>query len=230
LRINRIPLSATKGSAKLALSIVLLYVLVLFPAMRFAFPSALWVLDSGALLFYFVSLSILLLRKSITWAELGFCPDQSHLILAAILAGSIAFFPFALDSMIRLTGINQYEFFADAINQRAPGIAGIPLSSLVEKVLLGPLLTQVFLIGFVTHIMLKQKNSIIAIYGAGLLFMLVGFDLSIGLFILGCLSAFLFKSTGTLFASIGLHIGGAIAGLMVANAYPRLYTVVGLLY
>ena len=132
--------------------------------------------------------------------------------------------------MISLTGINRYEFFADAINQRAPGIAEIPFFTLVEKVFLGPLLTQVFLIGFVAQIMLKQKNSIIAIYGAGLLFMLLQFDFSIGLFIMGCLSAFFFKSTGTLFASIGLHMGCAIAGLMIANLYPRLYTVVGLLY
>lgn len=212
------------------MSIVLLYVLILFPAMRFAFPSALWVLDFGALLFYFSSLALLVFFKRTSLPELGFCPDRSHLILAAILIASVALLPFAVDSMISLTGINQYEFFSDAINQRAPGIGAIPLSFLVVKVFLGPLLTQVFLIGFVTQAMLRQKNSIIAIYGAGLLFMLVGYDFSIGLFIIGCLSAYLFKKTGTLYLSIGLHMGCAIADLMIANMYPRLYTVVGLLY
>jgi membrane protease YdiL (CAAX protease family) len=182
------------------------------------------------LLFYFISLALLILCKKTSLSELGLCPDRSYLILAAILTGSIAFIPFVLDSLISLASINQYELFVDAINKRAPGIKAIPPSLLIEKVFLTPLLSQVFLIGFVTQQIMKKNNSITGIYGAGILFMLLQFDLSVGLFILGCLSALLLKKTGSLYPAIGLHMGCALAVLMVANAYPRLYTLVGLLY
>jgi len=205
-------------------------VLVLFPAIRFAFPSALWILDSGAWLFSGACMALLFGLKQITWKESGLTPSRGHLLFAAILAGSAGLIPFALDSMISLTGINQYEFFADAINNRAPGIKAIPPSVLVEKVFLGPLLMQVFLIGIVAQLIMKKKNTVVGIYGAGILFMLLQFDFSIGLFILGCLSALLFKNTGTLYLSIGLHMGCAIATLTIANIYPRLHTVVGMLY
>ncbi len=221
---------ASNAFPRLGLGLVLLYILVLFPAMRFGFPSALWILDSGAWLFSCVAITLLIVFKRITWKELGLTPNVGRLMFAALLAGSIEIIPFALDSLISLTGANQYEFFADAINNRAQGIRTIPPSVLVQKVLLVPLMTQIFLIGIVTQQIMKKKNTIIGIYTAGLLFMLMGFDMSIGLFIIGCLSAFLFKKTGSLYPSIGLHMGSALAGLIIANAYPRLYTVVGLLY
>ncbi len=230
MRINQIPLNTTKLSAKLALSFVLLYVLVLFPAIRFTYPTALWVLDSGVWIFSGASIALLIGLKQITWKDLGLTPNRKYLLFAAILIGSIAFLPFALNSLISLTGINQVEFFADAINNRAPGFRTIPPWVIIETVFLIPLLTQIFLIGIVTQQIMKKRNTITGIYGAGILFMLLQFDFSIGLFIIGCLSAYLFKKTGTLYPSIGLHMGCALAGLMIANVYPRLYTVVGLLY
>ncbi|MCH7623124.1 MAG: CPBP family intramembrane metalloprotease, partial [Nitrospinae bacterium] len=102
--------------------------------------------------------------------------------------------------------------------------------SLAAPIFLFPLLTQIFFTGLIFQGLSNKYNPALAIYGAGIIFTLGHFKLNLGIFFLGIITAFLFRLTGTLYASILFHTSCSLAGMLLLYIYPRLTTLLGFLF
>ena len=103
------------------------------------------------------------------------------------------------------------------------------MPALLSFILLVPLIEQIFFTGIVVQSLLRKYNPVIAIYGAGLIYTLVDFKLSLATFGLGLIAGGLFKLTGTLYAPLLFHVSCVLAGILLVEVYPSLITVLGFL-
>lgn len=228
MRIAKAPLTGS-WPFPLAVCVILIFFLAVFPLVHLFLRQARWIVEYCILAFYAIVLVFLITVKKASLQDLGFSllHIKQHLCLGISLAVGVAVSPQISDTLIAVSGLGQSELFSDSVNQAAKPPSVV---SLLGPVLIFPVLKQTFFTGFLTQSLLKKFNPVLAVYGTGILFTLAHFKLSLGLFLLGTVSATLFRLTGTLFAPIGFHIGCAFAGVMVAQVYPRLITLFGFLY
>ena len=155
----------------------------------------------------------------------------NHLLIGLILAGLIvSTLPF-LDNLISLSGLDQNELFSEAANQRnADDWESLQPLGLAITALVFPLLAQFFFTGLIYQSLSKKVDPVLALFGSALIFTLGHFKLNLGLFSLGIITSFLYRLTGTLYASILFHMSCALAGILLLYAYPRLITILVFLY
>jgi membrane protease YdiL (CAAX protease family) len=230
-KLQKIPL--TEGwPTKLPVTILILYFLAVFPLVHFVFRNVPWISEYGYLLFFAaVPLSLLAFKKA-TPADLGFSLThiQNHLFIGGVIGGAIAISPQILDTLIGVTGLDQSELFAEGAQQTLDKSMALSSVALAGSIIIIPIIKQVFFTGFIAHFLIKRINPVLAIYAAGILFTLVHLKLSLGLFLTGAVSAYLFNLTGTLYAPILFHAGIALTDALLTHVYPRLITLVGFLY
>jgi membrane protease YdiL (CAAX protease family) len=220
-------------SFKFILSITLLYFFVVFPVIQFCLRDHAWLPEYGYAI-YFAGIFVYFLGiKKIPPNKLGFSRQHlgNHLLIGLILGGLIvSALPF-LDALVSLFGLDQNELFSDTANQRnADDWKDIHPLDLAARVLIFPLLAQFFFTGLIFQGLNKKYDPALALYGGGIIFTLGHFKLNLGLFILGIITAFLYRLTGTLYASILFHMNCALAGILLLYAYPRLITVLVFLF
>lgn len=183
------------------------------------------------LLFFTVILLYVLGIKKIPLNQSGFSIQHigNHLMIGVISGGLIVVALPLLDGLILVSGLDKHELFS--VNQRgAQGGENLHPLYILGQILLVPLLKQFFFTGGVFQSLSRKYNSILAVYGAAVIFTLAHFKLNLGLFILGLITAFLFQLTGTLYASILFHASCSLAGLLLLHVYPRLTTLLVFLF
>ena len=204
-----------------------------FPPLQIFFRGPPWIAQYGTLTFFAGIFLYVLVIKKVPLSQSGFSSQHlwNHLTIGLILGGSILAALPLLDSLISVSGLDQHELFAESVKQRSrdAGSDLHPLSLLVQ-VLLFPLLKQFFFTGGVYQSLSRKFNPILAIYGSAVLFTLAHFQLTLGYFFLGLITAFLFRLTGTLYASILLHAACSLAGILLLNVYSRLTTLLVFLF
>jgi len=220
-------------SFKFILTITLLYFLVVFPVIQFFLRGHAGLFQYGSIIYFAGIFAYVVGVKKISPAELGFSRQHlgNHLLIGLILGSLIvSALPF-LDTLVSLSGLGRNELFSETANQRTAGEWELlnPIS-LAAQIFLFALLTQFFFTGLLFQSLSKKYNPALAIYGAGILFTVGHFKLNLGVFFLGIISAFLFRLTGTLYASIIFHIGCSLAGILLLYIYPRLTTLLGFLF
>ena len=131
-----------------------------------------------------------------------------------------------LDGLLIKTGVSQSELFAGA-DLRAPEEMGFNISFAenIFATLIVPFIDQIFVVGLIVNNLLMKENSGRVIISGGLLYPLFHFRPSIGNLFLGMLSAGLLKVTGSIIAPILVHIGFAIAEILIVFNYPRLISI-----
>ncbi len=220
-------------SAKLPIIALAVYFLLLFPAVRIVFrlyP----LLSQYAFVLYMAAVpGLLIALKKIDWRQLGFSREHllNHLTIGGVLGVGVLLTLPALDTMIALSGLAEHELFKNA--ERAAAARDLPHTgwlALAVSVLIAPLIQQAFFNGFVLQGLSRRFNPVLMVYAVAVLFTLAQFKLSLGLFLLGGITAFLFRATGTLYASWVFHACCALAGHLVATVYPRLITLVVFLF
>ena len=197
------------------------YFLTLLPPVRIFLRGFPWLLANADTVFFASVVLILLATHKTDLTGLGFSTQylKQHLTLG--LLGAV---PLLLAlPLLNLLG-------AGPIENLLGGGPAENLSRLLATALLVPLIEQVFFTGFVVQSLLRKYNPVLVIYGAGLIYMLAGFQLTLASFALGLITAGLFKFTGTLYASIVFHMGCALAGVLLVAVYPQLITVLGFLF
>jgi membrane protease YdiL (CAAX protease family) len=216
---------------KLAFWSLLSYFLIAFPAVHFIFRDHPWVFDYGYPGFMAGALLILVGTRKISLRELGLgkpADAKSYMIGGALAALTVGALPF-LDGLIVWTGLDQSALYTGA-GARAEGDSGMSVSGLAATLLLIPILKQAFLTGLIGQALLKKMHPAGAVYCTGLIFTVVEFKFSLGLFFLGAASLLLFKKTNGLVAPVILHIGVSLASVLLTAHYPRLVTLLGFLF
>jgi len=218
---------------KFILTITLLYFLVVFPGIQFFLRGHAWFPQYGYVIYFAGIFAYVRGVKKVSLEELGFSRQHlgNHLLIGLILGGLIVSALPLMDTLISVSGLEKYELFSETANQRTVNVweEFHPLS-LAAQILLFPILTQIYFTGLIFQGLSKKYNPALAIYGAGIIFTLGHFKLNLGIFFLGIISAFLFRLTGTLYASILFHTSCSLAGILLLYIYPRLTTLLGFLF
>jgi len=213
---------------KILTPILAFYFLVLFPTAHLAFPGNRFVYEFWHILYFSLVLTGVLALKHVSFQQLGFNKNNIGKPLAiGILFGALPVMVVVLlDGLLIKTGLSQSELFAGA-DLRAPEEMGFNISFAgnIFATLIVPFIDQIFVMGLIVNNLLMKENSGRVIISGGLLYPLFHFRPSIGNLFLGMLSAGLLKVTGSIIAPILVHIGFAIAEILIVFNYPRLISI-----
>ena len=213
---------------KVLTPILALYFLVLFPTAHLAFPGNRFVYEFWHILYFSLVLTGVLALKHVSFQQLGFNKNNIGKSLAiGILCGALPVMAVALlDGLLVKAGLSQSELLAGA-DLRTPEEMGFNLSSSgnIFATLIIPFIDQVFVVGLIVNNLLIKGNTGRVIISGGLLYPLFHFKPSIGNLFLGMISAGLLKVTGSIIAPILVHIGFAIAEILIVFNYPRLISI-----
>jgi len=213
---------------KILTPILALYFLVLFPTAHLAFPGNRFVYEFWHILYFSLVLTGVLALKHVSFQQLGFNKNNIGKSLAiGILCGVLPVMAVALlDGLLVKAGLSQSEILAGA-DLRTPEEMGFYLSSAgnIFATLIIPFIDQVFVVGLIVNNLLIKGNTGRVIISGGLLYPLFHFKPSIGNLFLGMISAGLLKVTGSIIAPILVHIGFAIAEILIVFNYPRLISI-----
>lgn len=218
---------------KFIVTITLLYFFVVFPGIQFFLRGYAWLPQYGHAVYFAGVFAYVLGVQKTPLREMGLSRQHlgNHLLIGLVLGGlMVAALPL-LDTLVTLSGLDQNELFSDNANQRnANDWESVQSLGLSITVLISPLLTQYFFTGLIYQSLSKKVDPALALSGGALIFTLGHFKLSMGLFILGVITNFLYRLTGTLYASILFHMGCALAGILLLYGYPRLITILVFLF
>ena len=213
---------------KVLTPILALYFLVLFPTAHLAFPGNRFVYEFWHILYFSLVLTGVLALKHVSFQQLGFNKNNIGKSLAiGILFGALPVMAVALlDGLLVKAGWSQSELLAGA-DLRTTEEMGFYLSSAgnIFATLIIPFIDQVFVVGLIVNNLLIKGNTGRVIINGGLLYPLFHFKPSIGNLFLGMISAGLLKVTGSIIAPILVHIGFAIAEILIVFNYPRLISI-----
>ena len=208
---------------KIITPILVFYFLVLFPAIKLAFPGNLFIYEFWPILYFAFILVLALTLKRISPQQLGFNNIGKTLAVGLLLGLLPVISVPLLDSLLIKTGLAQSELFTGAELRVTTEIGfNQSLSGYIFAALVMTFIDQVFVMGLVVNHLLKNKQTGQAIIGGGLLYSLLHFKPSLGNLFLGMISTGLLRSTGSIVTPILVHTGFSIAEVLIIFHYPRL--------
>jgi len=209
------------------------YSCVLFPLFHIVFPRAQKWAPAIYPAYFGLVVLILVLSRHATWHQLGFHTKlwkQNLRVggLSGILM--VAMVPL-LDLFIGVSGLGQAELFSGA-DQRLSEVpeGGSSFIVFIIPAIFLTLAEQVFLTGYVFQALIRKIKPVLAIYLGGLIFTLVHFDLQLGMFLLGLITAFFYCFNGSLVAPLIFQVACHTAGWLLVHHYPRVFTLLGFLF
>ena len=208
---------------KIITPILVLYFLVLFPAINLALPGNIFIYEFWPILYFSFILVLALALKRISPQQLGFNNIGKTLAVGLLLGLLPVISVPILDSLLIKTGLAQSELFTGAELRVTTEIGFYQsLSGYIFAALVMTFIDQVFVMGLVVNHLLKKQQTGQAIIGGGLLYSLLHFKPSLGNLFLGMISTGLLRSTGSIVAPILVHTGFSIAEALIIFHYPRL--------
>lgn len=209
------------------------YFCVLFPTLHILFPQAQkWAFYIYPAYFGMVVLFLILTRQ-VTWQQLGFHKEywKQNLSLGGFAGVLVIGIVPLLDSLIGVSGLDQVELFSGAdqrLSQEPEGNSSF--TTFIIPMIFIALAEQGFLTGYALQALIRNFKPILAVYLGGLIFALVHFDLQLGMFLLGLITASFYCLNGSLVAPLIFQIACHTAGWLLAHHYPRVYTLLGFLF
>jgi hypothetical protein len=211
---------------KIITPILAFYFLIFFPAVSLAFPGNRFIYEFWPTLYFTLVLILTLALKRISLKQLGF-NNISKTVTVGLLLGLLPVISVPLlDTLLIKTGLSQSELFAGA-DLRIPAEMGFnkSISGNIFTAIVITFIDQLFVIGLVVNHLLKKQHAGQAMIGGGLLYSLFHFRPSLGNLILGMISVGLLRVTGSIVVPILVHIGFAIAEVLIVFYYPRLISL-----
>lgn len=213
--------------------ILAVYSCVLFPALHILFPQAQkWAPHIYPGYFGSAVLFLILIRHA-TWQQLGFHKEhwKQNLVLGCVAGVLVVGVVPLLDLLIDATGMGQTELFSGA-DQRLPEESEGNSSFIVFIIpmIFITLAEQGFLTGYVLQALIRKIKPALAVYLGGLIFALVHFDIQLGMFLLGLITASFYWLTGSLVAPLIFQTACHTAGWLLAHHYPKVFTLLGFLF
>ena len=215
----------TQLTVRSTIFILSFYVLLLLPAKNIFFQTNPWIYGYADFVYFLVIILLFLYLHNTKILGFSVKNLKKNLIVGSLSGGVVIISPFLLELGINSTGMSNLDLLQAQAN----------IDILLEKrsiivyasiVLMVPFIEQVFFTGIIFQSLLKNINPVLAIYTSGVIYSLAGFKLSLGAFVIGIITAILFKITKTLYASIIFHSCCVIGGIIINTIYPRLSTLI----
>ena len=222
---------------KLALSLLAVYFLVFLPCSRFFLSHIRLFSEYGYDVFLISALAFLVFAKKIAFGSGPSAKNpgvfsgrwKQDILIGGIAGGMVLICLPVLDGLVNIAGLDQTELFAHAEARAQSGLIFTPLQ-LLGKVIVHPILEQVFFTGFLLPTFSKKHNPYLIIYLAGGLFALLNFDFTLSAFTLGVISAAMYLQRGNIIASLIFEMCCRGAGILLAGFYPQVITLTVFLF
>ena len=211
---------------KILTPILALYFIVLFPAIHLFFPSNKFLYDFWSILYFAFTLLLVLVLKKVSLKQLGFNNIWKALAIGTILGVIPIVSVLLLDGWLVKSGLSQSKLFIGA-DLRIPQEMkfDMSLSGNLFTAIIVTFLDQLFVVGLVINNLLKKQKTGQTIIVGGLLYSLFHFKPNLGNLFLGMISAGLLRATGSILAPFLVHLGFAIAEILIIFNYPRLISI-----
>jgi hypothetical protein len=206
--------------------ILALYFLVLFPAIHLVFSANKFLYEFWAILYFAITLLLVLVLKKVSLQQLGFNNTWKALTIGTIVGIIPIISVILFDGWLVKSGLSQSELFIGA-DLRIPQEMKIymSLSGNIFTAIIVTFFDQLFVVGLVVNNLLKRQKIGQTIIGGGLLYSLFHFKPNLGNLFLGMISAGLLRATGSILVPILVHLGFAIAEILIVFNYPRLISI-----
>ena len=171
--------------------------------------------------------------KKVTWKQLGLhCEHwKQNLLLGGVAGGMVIAAVPLMELAIEVSGMGQTGLFAGAENRLLEESDRSTSFVVYFGFITGMALAdQLFFTGYLLQAMIRKIKPALAIYLGGLIFALAHFDLQLGMFLLGLITATFYWLTGSLVAPLIFQIACHSAGWVLAHYYPKVVTLLGFLF
>lgn len=195
-----------------------------WPALR---PWSDWVLLAVMVIFlasYYFSQNKIYPGKALSLTQAG-----PHLFLGLSAGALVILSPLFLDWLIDSTHLTKQPLF---IGAQVRPLEQPPFSQLegFKLAILRPALGQIILVGFFMQPLAGRTRQINFILLTALLFPVFFWQFSLGMAILGAVSAWMFRFTGTLYAGMSFQALCGYSVILVLYVAPRTLTLFGILF
>lgn len=181
-------------------------------------------------MFYFSTVVLFVLYKK-SPNDIGFSTKylKQHIVLGLIAGSGVVLTIPLLNVILEVLRLTDHDLLRESTQNDISHNFRI-LFQKIGIIVLVSFVEQSFFTGIILQSLLKKLNPILAIYIVGLIYTLAAFKLNFGTFMLGICAGLLFKLTGTLYASILLHMSCLLGGVLLENIYPNMITILGFLW
>ena len=203
------------------ISILFFYFFFCLPLAQAYLKNQNFLYNYWSLFFFIATLTIVLYMGKLRLSKIGVSRFDWRIIKLGLFLGLLPITGVViLDVIIVKTNLADNNLFIGAELRKLEGFSNIDL---ILGVFLSPIISQLFITGYVLNGLIK--NNAVAIPANGVLYSAINLNFGIGFLALGTVSAGLVRFTGSLIPAILFSLGCALAKILILTTYPRLTTI-----
>ena len=201
--------------------ILFFYFFFCLPLSQAYFKNYNFLYNYWGLFFCIATLTILLFTGKLRLSKIGVSRFDWRQIKLGLFLGLLPITGVVfLDAIIVATGMADNNLLIGAELRK---LEGFSITDLILGGFLSPIISQLFITGYVLNGLVKNNKA--AIPANGVLYSTINLNFGIGFLVLGAVSACLARFTGSLMPAILFSLGCAFAKILILTTYPRLTTI-----
>ena len=206
---------------RIIISILFFYFFFCLPLAQAYFKNYNFLYNYWGLFFCIATLTILLSTGKLRLSKIGVSRFDWRQIKLGLFLGLLPITAVVfLDAIIVSTGMADSNLLLGAELRKQEGFSN---TDLILGGFLSPIISQIFITGYVLNGLVKNNKA--AIPANGVLYSTINLNFGIGFLVLGAVSACLARFTGSLMPAILFSLGCAFAKILILTTYPRLTTI-----
>ena len=209
------------SDTRIIISILFFYFFFCLPLAQAYFKNYNFLYNYWGLFFCIATLTILLSTGKLRLSKIGVSRFDWRQIKLGLFLGLLPITGVVfLDAIIVSTGMADSNLLLGAELRKREGFSN---TDLILGGFLSPIISQIFITGYVLNGLVKNNKA--AIPANGVLYSTINLNFGIGFLALGAVSAGLVRFTGSLMPAILFSLGCAFAKILILTTYPRLTTI-----
>ena len=209
------------SNIRIIISILFFYFFFCLPLAQAYLKNQNFLYKYWSLFFCIATLTILLSTGKLRLSKIGVSRFDWRQIKLGLFLGLLPITGVVfLDAIIVSTGMADSNLLLGAELRKREGFSN---TDLILGGFLSPIISQIFITGYVLNGLVKNNKA--AIPANGVLYSAINLNFGIGFLVLGAVSACLARFTGSLMPAILFSLGCAFAKILILTTYPRLTTI-----
>ena len=209
------------SDTRIIISILFFYFFFCLPLAQAYLKNHNFLYNYWGLFFCIATLTILLSTGKLRLSKIGVSRFDWRQIKLGLFLGLLPITGVVfLDAIIVSTGMADSNLLLGAELRKWEGFSN---TDLILGGFLSPIISQLFITGYVLNGLVKNNKA--AIPANGVLYSTINLNFGIGFLVLGAVSACLARFTGSLMPAILFSLGCAFAKILILTTYPRLTTI-----
>ena len=209
------------SDTRIIISILFFYFFFCLPLAQAYFKNYNFLYNYWGLFFCIATLTLLLFTGKLRLSKIGVSRFDWRQIKLGLFLGLLPITGVVfLDAIIVATGMADNNLLIGAELRKLEGFSNIDL---ILGGFLSPIISQLFITGYVLNGLVKNNKAAIPVNGV--LYSTINLNFGIGFLALGAVSACLARFSGSLMPAILFGLGCSFAKILILTTYPRLTTI-----